>query len=166
VVFSGLLVRMRDEAQLARVLATGGPFPFAPSYPRWRDLRRKSDIFQRSHDGSRCWSAPQPAFTSAMRRSWHNSEPCCRYSLPRKLEAEADAMGLKLIAEAGYDPMAMPEVWSKLLGRSKRAPMMRMETIPIEGVRFCDHPAPIEDGRSAGLSGRDAGCFRAPGAGP
>src|SRR5689334_6317285 len=46
VVFSGLLLRMRNEAQLAGVIAhESGHFLRRHQIRSWRDMRRKSDIF-------------------------------------------------------------------------------------------------------------------------
>ena len=41
------------------------------------------------------------------------------------MEAEADAMGAKLIAEAGYDPMEMPTIWQQLIGEEQASAAYR-----------------------------------------
>ena len=38
------------------------------------------------------------------------------FKYSRDMESEADAMGAKLIAEAGYDPMEASNVWLQLIG--------------------------------------------------
>ena len=46
VIFSGLLLRMRNEAQLAGVIAhESGHFLRRHQIRQWRDMRRKTDIF-------------------------------------------------------------------------------------------------------------------------
>ena len=38
------------------------------------------------------------------------------FQYSRAMEAEADAMGARLIAEAGYPPIEMANVWQQLIG--------------------------------------------------
>jgi hypothetical protein len=63
-------------------------------------------------------------------------------SYSRELEAEADAMGLRLIAEAGYDPHAMPGIWQQLVEEIEASARMRKKR-PHRGYSlFATHPAP------------------------
>jgi predicted Zn-dependent protease len=57
----------------------------------------------------------------------------------RELEAEADAMGLKLIAEAGYDPLAMPGIWQQLIEEVEASARMRRK----RPVAACPSSKPI-----------------------
>ena len=51
-------------------------------------------------------------------------------------------MGLKLIAEAGYDPLAMPETWQQLVEEIEASARMRRKR-PNRGYSlFGTHPAP------------------------
>jgi predicted Zn-dependent protease len=64
------------------------------------------------------------------------------FAYSRELEAEADAMGLKLIGEAGYDPQAMPETWQQLIQEIEASARMRRKR-PNRGYSlFATHPAP------------------------
>jgi predicted Zn-dependent protease len=64
------------------------------------------------------------------------------FAYSRQLEAEADAMGLKLIAEAGYDPEAMPNTWQQLVEEIEASARMRKKR-PNRGYSlFATHPAP------------------------
>jgi predicted Zn-dependent protease len=63
-----------------------------------------------------------------------------RYS--RQVEAEADAMGLKLITQSGYDPLSMSETWEQLIGEVEESAKVRRKR-PNRGYSiFADHPAP------------------------
>jgi hypothetical protein len=60
----------------------------------------------------------------------------------RTLEAEADALGVRLIAEAGYDPLAMPAVWRQLIGEMEESARIRRRR-PRRGYSLlASHPAP------------------------
>jgi predicted Zn-dependent protease len=64
------------------------------------------------------------------------------FAYSRQLEAEADAMGLKLISEAGYDPVAMPNTWQQLIEETEASARMRKKR-PRRGYSlFATHPAP------------------------
>jgi predicted Zn-dependent protease len=64
------------------------------------------------------------------------------FAYSRELEAEADAMGLKLISQAAYDPLAMPETWQQLIEETEASARMRNKR-PRRGYSlFATHPAP------------------------
>ena len=63
-----------------------------------------------------------------------------RYS--RETEAEADAMGVRLIAEAGYAPTAMPETWAQLIGEETLSARYRRKRRDRGYDLFATHPAP------------------------
>lgn len=54
----------------------------------------------------------------------------------RKHELEADSIGLKLMAEAGYDPSAAPEFWDRFAQmKGAGAPLEFMSTHPSDATR-------------------------------
>jgi predicted Zn-dependent protease len=79
----------------------------------------------------------------------------------RTLEAEADAMGVRLLAEAGYDPMAMSETWEQLIGELDLSAKYRRKRRDRDFSLFSTHPSP--DSRMADLK-ISAGEVRQPGA--
>ena len=105
VVFSGLLLRMRNEAQLPGVIAhESGHFLRRHMIRIWRDERRKTDIFAIGAMLAGRRRRGRAASISAIMSSWPSSAPSSRCSdTAATMEAEADAMGARLIAEAGYD---------------------------------------------------------------
>src|SRR4029078_12158782 len=69
------------------------------------------------------------------------------FKYSRDMEAEADAMGAKLIAEAGYPPVQMADIWQQLIGeedasaryrRKRRRKGGLLDTHPSEGSRMVD----------------------------
>ncbi len=143
VVFSGLLTRMRDEAQLSGVIAhEAGHFLRRHHIRGWRDLRRKSDVFSVAAMGAGVAGGAAGVYLGDAVQLAHMGTILSLFAYSRELEAEADAMGLKLIAEAGYDPLAMPNTWQQLIEETEASARMRRKR-PKRGYSlFASHPAP------------------------
>jgi predicted Zn-dependent protease len=69
------------------------------------------------------------------------------FQYSREMEAEADAMGARLIAEAGYAPVEMANIWEQLIGEEEASARYRrkrrrrgglFDTHPSEGSRMVD----------------------------
>jgi hypothetical protein len=145
VVFSGLLTRMRDEAQLSGVIAhEAGHFLRRHHVRGWRDTKRKSDLLTVAAVGAGVGGAAAGAYLGDAVRLAHMGTILSLFAYSRTLEAEADAMGLKLIGEAGYDPHAVPETWQQLIEEVEASARMRRKR-PNRGYSlFATHPAPAE----------------------
>ncbi len=143
VVFTGLLTRMRDEAQLAGVIAhEAGHFLRRHHIRGWRDLRRKSDVLSILAMGAGVGGGAAGVYLGDAVRLAEMGTILSLFSYSRELEAEADAMGLKLISEAAYDPLAMPETWQQLIEEVEASARMRKKR-PHRGYSlFATHPAP------------------------
>src|SRR6185503_15585854 len=112
VVFSGLLLRMRNEAQLAGVIAhESSHFLRKHQLRQWRDVRRKTDIFSFLAMGTGVAGGVAGIYAGDLVQLAQFGTILSLLKYSRTLEAEADAMGVRLLAEAGYDPMAMSETW-------------------------------------------------------
>lgn len=143
VVFTGLLLRMRDEAQLAGVIAhEAGHFLRRHQIRMWRDLKRKTAALNILAMGAGVGGAATGIYAGDLVRLANMGTILSLFAYGRGLEAEADAMGLKQIAEAGYDPQAMPETWQQLIEEIEASAEMRRKR-PRRGYSLlATHPAP------------------------
>ena len=94
VVFSGLLLRMRNEAQLAGVIAhESGHFLRRHMIRSWRDQRRKTDIFAIARDGGRRRRGRRGCLSRRLCPARRARDILSLFQYSREMEAEADAMG-------------------------------------------------------------------------
>jgi predicted Zn-dependent protease len=142
VVFSGLLLRMRNEAQLASVIAhESGHFLRRHQIRSWRDMKRKTDLFSVGAMLAGVGGAGFGAYLGDYVQLAQLGTLIALFRYSREMEAEADAMGAKLIAEAGYDPMEMPRVWQQLIGEEEASARYRRKRRDRGYDMFATHPA-------------------------
>jgi hypothetical protein len=148
VVFSGLLLRMRNEAQLAGVIAhESGHFLRSHMIRSWRDQRRKTDIFSIGAMLAGIGGAGAGVYLGDYVQLAQLGTILSLFQYSRAMEAEADAMGAKLIAETGYPPIEMANIWQQLIGEEEASARYRVkrrrrgslfDTHPSEGSRMVD----------------------------
>ena len=142
VVFSGLLIRMRNEAQLAGVIAhESAHFLRKHQLRQWRDIRRKTDIFSFLAMGTGLAGGVTGVYAGDLVQLAQLGTLLSLLKYNRTLEAEADAMGVRLLAEAGYDPMAMSETWEQLIGELDLSARYRRKKRDRDFSLFETHPA-------------------------
>ena len=150
VVFSGLLLRMRNEAQLAGVIAhESAHFLRKHQLRQWRDVRRKTDIFSFLAMGAGVAGGATGVYAGDLVRLAQFGTLLSLLRYNRVLEAEADAMGVRLLAEAGYDPDSMSETWAQLIGELDLSAKYRRKRRERDFSIFSTHPSP--DSRMADL---------------
>ena len=156
VIFSGLLLRMRDEAQLAGVVAhEAGHFLRRHHIRGWRDLRNKTDVLSIAGMAAGVGGGAAGVYLGDAVQLAEMGTILSLFAYSRQLEAEADAMGLKLIGQAGYDPTAMPETWQQLIEEVEASARMRRKR-PRRGYSlFATHPAPASRMADLRLSSRE-----------
>jgi predicted Zn-dependent protease len=160
VVFSGLLLRMRNEAQLAGVIAhESGHFLRRHMIRSWRDQRRKTDIFSVGAMLAGIGGAGVGAYLGDYVQLAQLGTILSLFKYSREMEAEADAMGAKLIAQAGYAPMEMSTIWQQLIGEEQASARYRGKHRD-RGSLFDTHPS--DDARMADLKA-DAAELTVPG---
>ena len=143
VIFSGLLLRMRSEAQLAGVIAhESGHFLRRHMIRQWRDLKRKSDIFSIGMFALGGFGLGTGMYMGNIAQLAQLGTLLSLFRYSRELEAEADAMGARLIAEAGYDPMEMSDTWAQLIGELDKSARYRRKHRDRGYDLFETHPAP------------------------
>ena len=104
-VWSGLLLRMENEAQLAAVLGHElGHYLERHSVERLRDSRSRAAFAQLMGVFGIAGTVAQWGIMAGM------------FSFTREQEARADRLGLGLMLRAGYDPAQAARVWDNLLG--------------------------------------------------
>lgn len=137
IVNTGLLARVRDEAQLAAVLAhEAGHYFRKHALDLYRADRRKY-----------AWVSP----TISAIHSYDDSRGASTLvnpaalmlisSFSRNLESEADAYGLMLMARAGYGPRAALAVWEQLLDERRASAAERQKGYrDVTNAELSTHP--------------------------
>ncbi|MGQ0654407.1 MAG: M48 family metalloprotease [Betaproteobacteria bacterium] len=131
-VWSGLLVRMTSEAQLAAILGHEiGHYVQRHSIERLRDVKSKSAFGQflgilLARAGGVGAIAQLALLAGAL-------------AYNRDQEREADRIGVELMAQAGYAPMEASRVWTQLLEELKAGAKERDEYWD-QSVLFKTHP--------------------------
>ena len=156
VVFSGLLTRMRDEAQLSGVIGhEAGHFLRRHHIRGWRDLKNKAAFLNILSMGAGVAGAASGAYLGDWVRLAGFGTIFSLAAYSRTLEAEADALGVKQVAAAGYDPYAMPETWQQLIEEIKASAKMRKKPPYYGASLLATHPAPQSRMKDLQLSAQE-----------
>jgi len=156
VIFSGLLLRMRNEAQLAGVIAhESGHFLRKHQIRQWRDMRTKTDLFAVLAMGAGVAGGAAGVYTGDLARLAELGTILSLFRYNRTLEAEADAMGVRLLADAGYAPSAMAETWDQLIRELDASAKYRRKKRDRGYSLFATHPAPESRMADLRLSAKD-----------
>ena len=156
VVFTGLLLRMRNEAQLAGVIAhESGHFLRRHMIRSWRDQRRKTDIFAIGAMLAGVGGAGAGVYLGDYVQLAQLGTLLSLFRYSREMEAEADAIGAKLIEQAGYEPIEMSNIWRQLIGEEQASARYRRKRRDRGYDLFATHPAPEDaHGRPQGRRAR------------
>jgi predicted Zn-dependent protease len=141
IVFSGLLLRMRNEAQLAGVIAhESGHFLRRHMIRSWRDMKRKTDLFAIGAMLAGVGGAAGGVYMGDYVRLAELGTIMSLFSYSREMEAEADAIGVKLVAASGYAPVEMSNIWQQLIGEEDASARYRGKH-RHKGSLFDTHPS-------------------------
>lgn len=151
IVNTGLLVRVRNEAQFAAVLGhEAGHYFRRHSLERYRDIRQKSE-------GSAAVAAAGGMTGIGSRvidPSWsliYQAALMSVFKFSRGQESEADAYGLMLMARAGYPPRAAFSMWEQLVDE-RRASAAARDRPYRDGTRSAASTHPPTEGRIINLT--------------
>lgn len=129
-VWTGLLLRAQNEAQLAAVIGHEmGHYLHRHTLQKYRDLRAKADF------GAFLGMGLGAVGGGALAGIGNLMLLASVYSFSREQEREADAVGIDLMAAAGYAPMEASKVWSQLVAElavdpEKESPSLLTATHP------------------------------------
>ena len=150
VVYTGALLRLRDEAELAAVLGHEfGHFEQRHTLASFRRGRTIGDII---------------AWTSMI--SPYSTLPASliqlHFAYDRAQESEADMMGLRYLTAAGYRPFAASHIWERLMAEQDATALGRKRHVTHRYAAgfFADHPTHLSraiDLRAAAGSEGDRG---------
>lgn len=125
-IWSGLLLRMDNEAQLAAVVGHEvGHFLQRHSLERLRDAKSKSAASVVMLPFGLFGLVGQLALLASV------------YAYSREQEREADTISVRLMSSAGYDSSQASEVWGNLLAELKARPNADAAT---SSILFASHP--------------------------
>lgn len=133
--WSGILLRMRSESHLAAIIGhETAHYIRRHSLAQMRNVRNQADLAMFFGMGMTMAGAPNGGQLANMIAMGSIS------AFSREHEYEADALGLRLMAEAGYDPMAAPDVWKRFVkireaGGEKEKFDFFLSTHPPDGER-------------------------------
>ena len=131
--WTGALLRMRDEAELAFVLAhETGHFTAQHSLRQWRRIKDTTallSVFQVLAYGA---GAPNIAMLGAL------AGYATIFKYTRDMEREADKLGFDAIVARGYAPQAGVDLWTRMLAEEETRRYERRAAI------FSTHPATRE----------------------
>ena len=143
VIFSGLLLRMRNEAQLSGVIAhESGHFLRRHMIRMWRDMRRKTDIFAIGAMVAGVAGGAAGVNTGDITQLAQLGTILSLLRYNRVMEAEADAMGARLLAENGYPAIEMANTWEQLIGELDASARHRRKRRERRIGLFETHPSP------------------------
>ncbi len=131
-VWSGLLLRAQNEAELASVLAHEfSHFEHRHSLQSLRNVRAKSEAFT--------WLSMVPAIGMIGQIDLIGSV----FAFSRDMERQADLSALKYMVESGYDPMASSAIWEHLRSEMDAVAKANKEKSKKDegGGFFSTHPA-------------------------
>ena len=143
VIFSGLLLRMRNEAQLAGVIAhEAGHFLRRHMIRSWRDQRRKTDILAFGSMLAGVGGAGAGVYLGDYVQLAQLGAILSLFQYSRAMEAESDAMGAQLLADTGYPPIEMANIWEQLIGEANASARYRGKR-RRRGSIFDTHPSDV-----------------------
>ncbi|MBA3512027.1 M48 family metalloprotease [Sphingomonas sp.] len=156
IIFSGLLLRMRNEAQLSGVIAhESGHFLRRHMIRSWRDMRRKTDLFAIGAMVAGVAGGAAGVNTGDITQLAQLGTILSLLRYSRVMEAEADAMGVRLLAENGYPPIEMAYTWEQLIGELNASARHRRKRRDRRVGLFETHPSPESRMTDLRLSARE-----------
>jgi beta-barrel assembly-enhancing protease len=153
IVNTGLMARVRNEAQYAAVLGhEAGHFFRKHAIAGYRSTRRKSSAAAFAGAAAYAAAGYSHRYGYSGAQSWIDSANAINQALylsmfqfSRDKESEADAYGIMLMSRSGYSPNAASQIWGQLISERKASAAQRNAKYKDRsGSSFSTHP-PTED---------------------
>jgi predicted Zn-dependent protease len=158
-VWTGALLRMRDEAELAFVLGhEAGHYTAQHTLKQWRRTKDMSTLLSAFQVLAYGAGAPNTAMLGTL------AGYATLFKYTRDMEREADRLGFDAVVRQGYSPQAGVDLWARMLREEQTRPYER------RGRVFASHPATqerLDDMRAAAAAmanppdSRNPGDYRA-----
>lgn len=135
IVWTGLLLRVRNEAELAAILGHEfGHFELRHSLSSFKRARTATDIIS--------WATVLAPYDSG---SLATSLIGLHFSYNRAQESDADLMGLSYMRAARYRPAAFPRVWERMMAESDASAIGRRRKVThrYSAGFFDSHPTEL-----------------------
>lgn len=140
--YSGALLRIRDEAELAAVLGhESGHYLRRHSIASWRQRRDATSMMAFISVGLAIAGGAIGGGTSGSVASLNNALALSTFRYQRDQEAEADAYGLKLAEAAGYQPHAASRFWRSMIAERDASARLRGKRREQPSLLFSSHPS-------------------------
>ena len=148
-VWTGALLRARDEAELAFILGHETThFAMNHSVIAQAELKRRMStamilsIAVGAAASVATYSAggTQTVNTGGLSNIFYLGAIAGYFSFNRGQEAEADRLGFQRALAAGYDPAAAADLWSRLIDEQRHSGFEKVRNHPATGSLFDDHP--------------------------
>ncbi|HEX8484394.1 M48 family metallopeptidase [Sphingomonas sp.] len=135
IVWTGLLLRVRNEAELAAILGHEfGHFELRHSLSSFKRARTTTDIMS--------WASVLAPYNSG---SLATSLIGLHFSYGRTQESDADLMGLRYMRAARYRPAAFPRVWERMMAETDASALGRRRKVThrYSAGFFDSHPTEL-----------------------
>ena len=141
-VWSGLLLRVHNEAQLAAILGHElGHYLRQHGLDNFKDAKLKNNIGTLLSLGFG-FAIVADTQNAGIYSDSHDIAQyillASRYAHSRAAEREADQFGIQLMSDAGYDPFEAARVWKNIIDEEEAAKHSKHQGSPF----FATHPAP------------------------
>ena len=155
-IWSGMFLRVRDEAQLAAVLGH--------EYVHFRErhtVKQFRQIKGKTNAMALLSVIPVGGLVGAGIGVAQLGMVGSIFGFSRDQEREADAGSVSMLAHAGYDPLAASRIWQQVRAEQEATAIARKHKVRDEGGLFATHPATPERmtdlrTQAAGLAGPNA----------
>jgi predicted Zn-dependent protease len=108
----------------------------------WRDMLRKTDLFAIGAMVAGVAGGATGVNTGDITQLAQLGTILSLFRYSRTMEAEADAMGARLLAENGYPAIEMSNTWEQLIGEEVASARHRRKRRRRHGGLFETHPSP------------------------